>query len=76
MDTMLCECLIQLDKLASYINYNPKGGCSERVHMTNDQKDIDIQWIECNKIIFKIWDFEGDKCSFYGPLDYDNMSPW
>lgn len=75
MDTMLCEYLIQLDKLACYINYNSKRGCSERVHMTTDKEDIYMQWIECKKIMFKVWDVEGDKYPCCGLLDYD-MSPW
>jgi len=41
MDTMLCEYLIKLDKLACYKNYNSKRGCSERVHMMTDQEDVD-----------------------------------
>jgi len=43
--------------------------------MTTDQEDVDMQWIECKKIMFKVWDVEGDKCSCCGLLDYD-MSPW
>ena len=75
MDTMLYEYLIQLNKLACYINCNSKRGCSGRVHMMTDQEDLDMQWIECKKIMFKVWDVEGDKCSCCGLLDYD-MSPW
>jgi len=74
MDTMLYEYLIQLDKLACYINCNSEQGCSERVHMMADQEDVDVQWIEGKKIMFKVWDVEGDKFSCCGLLDYD-MSP-
>jgi len=43
MDTMLYEYLIQLNKLACYINCNSKRGCSGRVHMMTDQEDLDMQ---------------------------------